>query len=212
MDGARSPVEAESKASWRRISPTDLPADRARWRRCRRRNQRVRDGGARKLADDYHVLTQQNPDEPGKLTCSTARSELTRRLTSRKGGAGFEWLRLTRQAAEDRGGQPPRPQARKVNVKNRLRDRPTRIWRSRRPTSRLTRRTSSRRRTRVRRADLKSPVTEYVTRSKRHHVGAVVQPGGRLMEIVAVEDRCWSKAASARGHASFARSRTPTWG
>jgi adhesin transport system membrane fusion protein len=142
---------------------------------------------ARKLADDIDVLTQQETRLTETLTLLNREVELTRRLYEQKVVPEIEWLRLTRQATEMRG-QLAETQARKVNVKTAFRSQADEdLAKSRGDLAVLDENIKSAQ-DRVRRADLKSPVYGIVNKVNVTTIGAVVQPGASLMEIVPLED------------------------
>ena len=142
---------------------------------------------ARKLADDIDVLTQQETRLSQTLTLLNREVELTRRLYEQKVVPEIEWLRLTRQATEMRG-QLAETQARKVNVKTAFRSQADEdLAKSRGDLAVLDENIKSAQ-DRVRRADLKSPVYGIVNKINVTTIGAVVQPGASLMEIVPLED------------------------
>jgi adhesin transport system membrane fusion protein len=142
---------------------------------------------ARKLADDIDVLTQQETRLSQTLTLLNREVELTRRLYEQKVVPEIEWLRLTRQAAEMRG-QLAETQARKVNVRTAFRSQADEdLAKSRGDLAVLDENIKSAQ-DRVRRADLKSPVYGIVNKINVTTIGAVVQPGASLMEIVPLED------------------------
>jgi membrane fusion protein, adhesin transport system len=142
---------------------------------------------ARKLADDIDVLTQQETRLSQTLTLLNREVELTRRLYEQKVVPEIEWLRLTRQATEMRG-QLAETQARKVNVKTAFRSQADEdLAKSRGDLAVLDENIKSAQ-DRVRRADLKSPVYGIVNKVNVTTIGAVVQPGASLMEIVPLED------------------------
>jgi membrane fusion protein, adhesin transport system len=142
---------------------------------------------ARKLADDIDVLTQQETRLTETLTLLNREVELTRRLYEQKVVPEIEWLRPTRQATEMRG-QLAETQARKVNVKTAFRSQADEdLAKSRGDLAVLDENIKSAQ-DRVRRADLKSPVYGIVNKVNVTTIGAVVQPGASLMEIVPLED------------------------
>ena len=53
---------------------------------------------------------------------------------------------------------------------------------------------------RVRRTDLKAPVHGIVNKLNVTTIGAVVQPGANVMDIIPLDESCLSKAGSAPGH------------
>jgi len=142
---------------------------------------------ARKLADDIDVLTQQETRLSQTLTLLNREVELTRRLYEQKVVPEIEWLRLTRQATEMRG-QLAESQARKVNVKTAFRSQADEDLAKSRGDLAVLEENIKSAQDRVRRADLKSPVYGIVNKINVTTIGAVVQPGASLMEIVPLED------------------------
>jgi len=142
---------------------------------------------ARKLADDTDVLTQQETRLSQTLTLLNREVELTRRLYEQKVVPEIEWLRLTRQATEMRG-QLAETQARKVNVKTAFRSQADEDLAKSRGDLAVLEENIKSAQDRVRRADLKSPVYGIVNKINVTTIGAVVQPGASLMEIVPLED------------------------
>ena len=142
---------------------------------------------ARKLADDVDVLTQQETRLSQTLTLLNREVELTRRLYEQKVVPEIEWLRLTRQATEMRG-QLAETQARKVNVKTAFRSQADEDLAKSRGDLAVLEENIKSAQDRVRRADLKSPVYGIVNKINVTTIGAVVQPGASLMEIVPLED------------------------
>ena len=142
---------------------------------------------ARKLADDIDVLTQQETRLSQTLTLLNREVELTRRLYEQKVVPEIEWLRLTRQATEMRG-QLAETQARKVNVKTAFRSQADEDLAKSRGDLAVLEENIKSAQDRVRRADLKSPVYGIVNKINVTTIGAVVQPGASLMEIVPLED------------------------
>jgi len=142
---------------------------------------------ARKLADDTDVLTQQETRLSQTLTLLNREVELTRRLYEQKVVPEIEWLRLTRQATEMKG-QLAETQARKVNVKTAFRSQADEDLAKSRGDLAVLEENIKSAQDRVRRADLKSPVYGIVNKINVTTIGAVVQPGASLMEIVPLED------------------------
>jgi adhesin transport system membrane fusion protein len=142
---------------------------------------------ARKLADDVDVLTQQETRLSQTLTLLNREVELTRRLYEQKVVPEIEWLRLTRQATEMRG-QLAETQARKVNVRTAFRSQADEDLAKSRGDLAVLEENIKSAQDRVRRADLKSPVYGIVNKINVTTIGAVVQPGASLMEIVPLED------------------------
>jgi len=142
---------------------------------------------ARKLADDIDVLTQQETRLSQTLTLLNREVELTRRLYEQKVVPEIEWLRLTRQATEMKG-QLAEVRSRKANATGAFRAQADEDLAKSRGDLAVLEENIKSAQDRVRRADLKSPVYGIVNKINVTTIGAVVQPGASLMEIVPLED------------------------
>ena len=141
----------------------------------------------RKLSDDLDVLNQQETRLTGTLALLSREVDLTRKLYDQKVVPEIEWLRLTRQATEMKG-QLAEVKSRKANVTAAFRAQADEdLAKSRGDLAVLDENIKSAQ-DRVRRADLKSPVYGIVNKINVTTIGAVVQPGASLMEIVPLED------------------------
>jgi membrane fusion protein, adhesin transport system len=142
---------------------------------------------ARKLAEDLDVLNQQETRLTETLALLSREVELTRKLYDQKVVPEIEWLRLTRQAT-DMKGQLAEVKSRKMNATASFRAQADEdLAKSRGDLAVLDQNIRSAQ-DRVRRADLKSPVHGIVNKLNVNTIGAVVQPGANLMEIVPLED------------------------
>jgi len=141
----------------------------------------------KKLADDLDVLNQQETRLTDTLALLNREVELTRKLYDQKVVPEIEWLRLARQAT-DMKGQLAEVKARKTNANAAFRAQADEdLAKSRGDLAVLDENIKSAQ-DRVRRADLKSPVYGIVNKVNVTTIGAVVQPGASLMEIVPLED------------------------
>ena len=142
---------------------------------------------ARKLGDDLDVLKQQETRLSETLTLLSREVDLTRKLYDQKIVPEIEWLRLTRQAT-DMKGQLAEVKARKANTTAAFRAQADEDLAKSRGDLAVLEENIKSAQDRVRRADLKSPVYGIVNKINVTTVGAVVQPGASLMEIVPLED------------------------
>jgi adhesin transport system membrane fusion protein len=142
---------------------------------------------SRKLAEDVDVLAQQETRLTDTLALLSREVDLTRKLYDQKIVPEIEWLRLARQAT-DMKGQLAEVKARKANATAAFRAQADEdLAKSRGDLAVLDQNIRSAQ-DRVRRADLKSPVYGIVNKVNVTTIGAVVQPGASLMEIVPLED------------------------
>jgi adhesin transport system membrane fusion protein len=142
---------------------------------------------SRKLADDLDVLTQQEKRLTETLVLLTREVDLTRKLYEQKIVPEIEWLRLARQAT-DMKGQLAEVKARKTNATASFRAQADEDLAKSRGDLAVLEQNIKSAQDRVRRADLKSPVYGIVNKVNVTTIGAVVQPGASLMEIVPLED------------------------
>jgi adhesin transport system membrane fusion protein len=142
---------------------------------------------ARKLADDLNVLNEQERRLTETLALLNREVELTRKLFEQKVVPEIEWLRLARQAT-DMKGQLAEVKARKANATAAFRAQADEDLAKSRGDLAVLEQNIKSAQDRVRRADLKAPVYGIVNKINVTTVGAVVQPGASLMEIVPLED------------------------
>jgi len=142
---------------------------------------------ARKLADDLDVLKQQETRLTDTLALLSREVELTKKLYDQKIVPEIEWLRLTRQAT-DMKGQLAEVKARQANATAAFRAQADEDLAKSRGDLAVLEQNIKSAQDRVRRADLKAPVYGIVNKINVTTVGAVVQPGASLMEIVPLED------------------------
>jgi adhesin transport system membrane fusion protein len=142
---------------------------------------------AHKVGDDINVLSQQETRLTDTLALLTREVDLTRKLYDQKVVPEIEWLRLARQAT-DMKGQLAEVRARKANATASFRAQADEDLAKSRGDLAVLEENIKSARDRVRRADLKSPVYGIVNKINVTTIGAVVQPGASLMEIVPLED------------------------
>ena len=141
----------------------------------------------RKLSEDVDVLTQQETRLTQTLSLLNREVELTKKLYDQKVVPEIEWLRLTRQAA-DMKGQLAEVQSRKANALAAFRAQADEDMAKSRGDLAVLDENIKSAQDRVRRADLRSPVYGIINKINVTTIGAVVQPGASLMEIVPLED------------------------
>ncbi|HUI96778.1 MAG TPA: HlyD family type I secretion periplasmic adaptor subunit [Xanthobacteraceae bacterium] len=141
----------------------------------------------KKLADDLDVLNQQETRLTDTLALLNREVDLTRKLYDQKVVPEIEWLRLARQAT-DMKGQLAEVKSRKANATAAFRAQADEELAKSRGDLAVLEENIKSAQDRVRRADLKSPVYGIVNKINVTTIGAVVQPGASLMEIVPLED------------------------
>ncbi len=141
----------------------------------------------RKLNQDVDVLTQQEVRLTESLKLLNREVELTRNLYNQKIVPEIEMLRLDRQASEMRG-QLAETQSRISNAKAAFRSQAEEDLAKSRGDLAVLEETIKSAQDRVRRAELRSPVNGVVNKLNVTTVGAVIQPGGSVMDIVPLDD------------------------
>jgi adhesin transport system membrane fusion protein len=141
----------------------------------------------KKLADDLDVLNQQETRLTDTLALLGREVDLTKKLYDQKVVPEIEWLRLARQAT-DMKGQLAEVKSRKSNATAAFRAQADEDLAKSRGDLAVLEENIKSAQDRVRRADLKSPVYGIVNKINVTTIGAVVQPGASLMEIVPLED------------------------
>jgi adhesin transport system membrane fusion protein len=142
---------------------------------------------ARRLAQEIDVLSQQQTKITETLQLASRELELTRRLFNQKVVPEIELLRIERQVSEMRG-QLAEVQSRIVTSRATFRSQADEdLAKSRGDLAVLDENIKSAQ-DKVRRTELKSPVRGIVNKINVTTIGAVVQPGGNLMEIVPLDD------------------------
>jgi adhesin transport system membrane fusion protein len=147
----------------------------------------VFDTRARKTAQELDVLAQQETRLTETLAFASRELELTRRLYQQKIVPEIELLRIERQSSELRG-QLAEVQSRAITVRTGFRAQADEdLAKSRGDLAVLDENIKSAQ-DKVRRTELKSPVRGIVNKINVTTIGAVVQPGASLMEIVPLDD------------------------
>jgi adhesin transport system membrane fusion protein len=141
----------------------------------------------KKVSQDIDVLIQQETRLTDSLKLLSREVELTQNLYAQKVVPEIEMLRLQRQASEMRG-QLAETQSRITNIKTAFRSQAEEDLAKSRGDLAVLEETTKSAQDRVRRADLKSPVNGIVNKLNVTTVGAVVQPGANLMDIVPLDD------------------------
>lgn len=149
--------------------------------------QNVFDARAKKLAQDVDVLAQQATRLTDSLKLLNREVELTQNLYNQKVVPEIEMLRLQRQASEMRG-QLAETQSRIANANASFQSQAEDDLAKSRGDLAVLEETIKSAQDRVRRADLKSPVNGIINKLNVTTVGAVVQPGANLMDIVPLDD------------------------
>jgi adhesin transport system membrane fusion protein len=149
--------------------------------------QSVFDTRMRKMTQDVDVVAQQEKRLTESLKLLERELDLTRKLYAQKVVPEIEMLRLERQASEMRG-QLAEAQSRITNIRTAFRSQADEdLAKSRGDLAVLDENIKSAQ-DRVTRAELKSPVHGIVNKINVTTIGAVVQPGAILMEIVPLDD------------------------
>jgi adhesin transport system membrane fusion protein len=142
---------------------------------------------SQKLAQDVDVLNQQVTRLTGTLKLLDRELVLTRKLYEQKIVPEIEMLRLDRQAAEMKG-QLAEAQSKMTNTVTSFRSQADEdLAKSKGDLAVLDENIKSAQ-DRVRRTDLKAPVYGIVNKLNVTTVGAVVQPGANVMDIVPLDD------------------------
>ncbi|WP_050631794.1 HlyD family type I secretion periplasmic adaptor subunit [Bradyrhizobium viridifuturi] len=140
-----------------------------------------------KVAQDIDVLNQQVTRLTGSLKLLEREQTLTRKLYDQKVVPEIEMLRLDRQATEMKG-QLAEAQSKIANITASFRSQADEdLAKSRADLAVLDENIKSAQ-DRVRRTDLKAPVHGIVNKLNISTIGAVVQPGANLMDIVPLDD------------------------
>ena len=142
---------------------------------------------SQKVAQDIDVLNQQVTRLTGTLKLLDRELSITRKLFEQKVVPEIEMLRLDRQATEMRG-QLAEAQSKIANITASFRSQADEdLAKSRGDLAVLDENIKSAQ-DRVRRTDLKSPVHGIVNKLNVTTVGAVVQPGANVMDIIPLDD------------------------
>jgi adhesin transport system membrane fusion protein len=145
------------------------------------------DARLRKLEQDIDVLAQQEKRITESLQLLTRELELTRKLHAQKVIPEIEMLRLERQASELRG-QLAETKSRLTNVKSAFRAQAEEDLAKSRSDLAVLDESIKSAEDKVRRTELRAPVYGIVNKLNVTTIGAVVQPGANLMDIVPLDD------------------------
>jgi adhesin transport system membrane fusion protein len=145
------------------------------------------DARVRKVAQEVDVLTQTETRLSQTLALLDREMTLTRNLYAQKVIPEIEMLRLDRQAAEMRG-QLAETKSRIANVTAIFRAQSEEDLAKSRGDLAVLEETIKSAQDRVRRTELRSPVRGIVNKLNVTTVGAVVPPGGNVMDIVPLDD------------------------
>jgi adhesin transport system membrane fusion protein len=149
--------------------------------------QSVFETRARKVAQDVDVIAQAETRLTDSLKFLERELEITRRLYGQKVVPEIEMLRLERQASEMRG-QLAEARSKIANIKAAFRSQADEDYAKSRGDLAVLDENIKSAQDRVRRTDLRSPVYGIVNKLNVTTIGAVVQPGASLMEIVPLDD------------------------
>jgi membrane fusion protein, adhesin transport system len=177
-------LEAEAQGRKNVVFPNGLADDNPRAVESERSVFETRN---RRLAQEIDVLSQQQTKITETLQLATRELELTRRLANQKVVPEIELLRIERQVSEMRG-QLAEVQSRIITAGTTFRSQADEdLAKSRGDLAVLDENIKSAQ-DKVRRTELKSPVRGLVNKVNVTTIGAVVQPGASLMEIVPLDD------------------------
>ncbi len=142
---------------------------------------------AHRLAQDVDVLTQQETRLSENMNSFDREVELTRKLYSQKVVPEIEMIRLERQASETRG-QLAEVRSRITNATAAFRSQADDDLAKSKGDLAVLEENIKSAQDRVLRAELKSPVYGIINKINVTTIGAVVQPGANLMDIVPLDD------------------------
>jgi membrane fusion protein, adhesin transport system len=141
----------------------------------------------RKFQEDIEVLAQARNRFTDSLKLLNREVELTRNLYAQKIVPEIEMLRLERQESEMKG-QLGEVQSRIDNTKAAFRSQAEEDLAKSRGELAINEQTIKSAQDRVHRAEMRSPVAGIVNKLNVNTVGAVIQPGGNVMDIVPLDD------------------------
>jgi adhesin transport system membrane fusion protein len=139
------------------------------------------------LAQDIDVLAQSDTRLTETLKILSREIEITRKLYSQKVVPEIEMLRLERQASEMRG-QLAEAQSKRVTIETAFRAQADEDLAKARGDLAVLDENIKSAQDRVRRTELRSPVYGIVNKINVTTIGAVVQPGANVMDIVPLDD------------------------
>ena len=140
-----------------------------------------------KLFNDIDVLTTQELRFAESLKLFERQVELTHKLYVQKIVPEIEMLQMDQKVAEMKG-QVAEAQSRIANIKAAFRSQSEEDLAKSRGDLAVLDQTIKSAQDRVRRAELRSPVNGIVNKLNVTTVGAVIQPGGNMMDIVPLDD------------------------
>jgi adhesin transport system membrane fusion protein len=140
-----------------------------------------------KLRQDVDVLAQAEKRLTESLELLTRELDLTRKLHAQKVVPEIEMLRLERQAADLRG-QLAETKSRLANVKSAYRAQAEEDLAKSRGDLAVLEESIKSAQDKVRRTELRAPVYGIVNKLNVTTIGAVVQPGANVMDIVPLDD------------------------
>jgi membrane fusion protein, adhesin transport system len=149
--------------------------------------QSVFDTRVRKITQDVDVVSQQETRLTDSLKLLNRELDLTRKLFAQKVVPEIEMLRLERQASEMRG-QLAEAQSRIINIRTAFRSQADEDLAKSRGDLAVLDENIKTALDRVARTELKSPVHGIVNKLNVNTIGAVIQPGAVLMDIVPLDD------------------------
>ncbi len=149
--------------------------------------QNVFDARMRKMVQETDVLQQQETRLTETLEILGKELDITRRLHQQKVIPEIEMLRLERQASEMRG-QLAETKSRIATIKTTFRAQAEEDLAKSRGDLSVLDETIKSAQDKVRRTELRSPVNGIVNKLNITTVGAVVQPGANVMDIVPLDD------------------------
>jgi adhesin transport system membrane fusion protein len=173
VQGRSKPVFAEELA---RLAPQAVETE-----------GNVFDARQKKLHKDIDVLAQQETRLVESLKLINRQVELTHKLYVQKIVPEIEMLQLDQKAAETKG-QLAEAQSRIDNIKASFSSQAEEDLAKSRGDLAVLDQTIKSAQDRVRRAELRSPVNGVVNKLNVNTVGAVIQPGGNMMDIVPLDD------------------------
>jgi len=149
--------------------------------------QSVFDTRVSKITQDVDVIVQQETRLTESLKLLNRELDLTRKLFAQKVVPEIEMLRLERQASEMRG-QLAEAQSRIINIRTAFRSQADEDLAKSRGDLAVLDENIKTALDRVARTELKSPVHGIVNKLNVNTIGAVIQPGAILMDIVPLDD------------------------
>jgi len=177
-------LEAEVQGRDKLVLPPELVRDAPR---ATSAELSVFDTRARKLAQDIDVLAQAETRLTANMELLNRELELTRKLFQQKAIPEIEMLRLERQWTETRG-QLAETKSRIMNVKTGFRSLADEDLAKSRGDLAVLDESIRGAQDKVRRTELRAPVYGIVNKLNVTTVGAVVQPGANVMDIVPLDD------------------------